>query len=321
MPRPPSDQTSPPASRSAAGQELPSWHVLRYLKRFIPASVTGLLVEFKRRTLSRKFPRGAEFPQSPEDRAAGSSISIIVAIHDAPLVTARCLASLEKFAPEAETILVDDGSLLEATAEVIRRFSSRPGWKVIRHEKALGHTEACRAGARLATRPYLCLLNSDTVVTPWCWRPIRDAFEHDPAIGVAGPSTTYTGNPQALALPEFLSVDLNDSQICAFARQWFAQQANAALADLEWVAGCAFFIRRDLWEQLGGFDPHLPDYGNEIELCRRVAARRLRVVWVRPSYIHHFGRQSYRGAFGDDGIRERIRAAELYSRQKESGKS
>lgn len=59
--------------------------------------------------------------------------------------------------------------------------------------------------------------------------------------------------------------------------------------------GFALFIRRSLWEQAGGFDQRLPDYGNEMELCRRIAEEGYRLVWIRNSYIHHFGQQSYRG--------------------------
>jgi GT2 family glycosyltransferase len=65
--------------------------------------------------------------------------------------------------------------------------------------------------------------------------------------------------------------------------------------DVAWVAGFAFFIRRGLWEQVGGFDQRFPDYGNESDLCRRLAEEGYRRVWIRNSYIHHFGEQSYKG--------------------------
>ena len=42
----------------------------------------------------------------------------------------RCLASLEKYAPESEIILVDDASGLAETLQAILHFSARNGWKV-----------------------------------------------------------------------------------------------------------------------------------------------------------------------------------------------
>ena len=85
-------------------------------------------------------------------------LSVVVPVHDAPAVTRRCLASLEKYAPRAEIIIVDDGSPSGGTKDLLREFIGRNRWKLIRHETPFGHSAACEAGATLSTRPYLCLL-------------------------------------------------------------------------------------------------------------------------------------------------------------------
>ncbi len=262
--------------------------------------------------LNRQLSRHTEHHQSPEDAAASAFMSVIVPVHDAPRTTCRCLASLQRYAPQSEVILVDDGSRLAETSAIIQHFSARNGWNVIHHLKPVGHSLACGAGARVATRPCLCLLNSDTVVTPWCWRMVQEVFEADLQVGAAGPSTSFSGNAQALPDANAFSSYLNDNQICAFAKRLLAVCPRPTTVDLPWVSGFAFFIRRQVWEQLGGFDKRLPDYGNEVELCRRLAEGGFRVVWVRSAYIHHFGQQSYMSVLGAGGIRERVRAAGLY---------
>ena len=266
----------------------------------------------------RHLPRDKEFEQSLEDAQASASLSIDVPVHDAPEVTKRCLMSLQQYAPKAEIILVDDASKLVETKSVIEEFASRNGWILIRHGEAVGHSAACNAGAAVATQPYLCLLNSDTVVTPWCWRLITQAFEDNPNIGVAGPSTSAAGNVQALPLATSACHYLNDSQICEYARRLLEQSTDAILTDLPWVSGFAMFIRRGIWEQLGGFDQNLPDYGNDVELCRRVLGRKYRSVWVPNSYIHHFGSASYSKTIGIQAIAARVRGAKRYIEQKYS---
>lgn len=266
----------------------------------------------------RHLPRPGEFDQSLEDAMASSDLSIIVPVHDAPEVTRRCLTSLQKFAPKAEVILVDDASKLEETKGLLQEFSARNEWRLIRHVEVLGHSAAVGSGASVAMRPYLCFLNSDTVVTPWCWRPIVQAFEADSTIGVAGPSTS-SGGYQTLPLAYSIRHHLTDNQICAFANQLILKPAGDALADVPSVSGFAFFIRRSLWELFGGFDQSLPDYGNEIELCRRAAGAGCRLVWVRSSYIHHFGKASYKDAIGFATILTRIQAAERYIEEKYRG--
>jgi GT2 family glycosyltransferase len=146
---------------------------------------------------------------------------------------------------------------------------------------------------------------------------VKEVFEEDPRIGVAGPSTS-NGNPehQTVPLAYEQSLSWNDSQICAFAKHLLIQCRKPLLMDVTWVSGFAFFIRRSLWEEVGGFDKKLPDYCNEVELCERIARQGHRIVWVRNSYIHHLGAQSYKDTLGGAGIVSQIRAGEIYTRQK-----
>ena len=256
--------------------------------------------------------RAAEFTQPQREIEASRDMSIVVPVKDAPAITRRCLVNLERFAPGAEVIIVDDGSELQATVEVLHDFCGRNQWAYIRHEKSMGHSRSCEAGARIATRPYLCLLNSDTVVTPWGWWAAKDAFESDPNIGVTGPSTSYCGTAQTIGRAMLCRHYWNDSQICAFAEEYVAAVEPRSWVDLPQVGGFAFFIRRGLWKHLGGFDPNLPDYGNEFELCRRILKLGIRVVWTQKSYIHHFGAQSY----GEELSYELSRAAQDYIHKK-----
>ncbi|MGO9577741.1 MAG: glycosyltransferase [Terriglobales bacterium] len=279
------------------------------VKRVLPSILLRRMYEKREQVEKGLASRGW---QAAKDKLASASMSIIVAIHDAPSVTKRCLSSLERYATKSEVILIDDGSRMTETKDLIRGFSGRNGWTAIRNAEARGHSAACEAGARLASRPYLCLLNSDTVATPWCWRTIEQAFDTDARIGVAGPSTSASGNQQTLALAEYCRFDWNESQIYAFAKRQMTARSRPVIVDLPWADGFAFFIRRSLWQELGGFDPNLPDYGNEIDLCKRATNLGHRIVWVRNSYIHHLRHQSYAETIGEHEITSRISAACQY---------
>lgn len=305
----------PSGSRFGRPSRLLTWSTPRFLRRIVHPVVRHCLSWLKVRLLSLDLPRHMEFVQPADEAEASASISIIVPIHDAPAVTRRCLGSLARYAPKSEIILVDDCSVLPETLAVIRDFRVRNGWKALRLEQPVGHSRACQAGARLATRPYLCLLNSDTVVIPWCWRGPKEAFEMDPQVGMVGPSSSLSGNEQQVPLASYCRHYWNDSQICAFARDLVANCPDPRWVDLPWVSGFALFVRRDLWEEMGGFDPNLPDYANEVEFCRRASNLGYRSVWVRNSYIHHLGRQSY-GPEGEETIWPRERAARRYVARK-----
>lgn len=287
-------------------------HLPALLKDALPDSMMSGLRQLKAMMITRGVSRAERFKQSCEDALAATSMSIVVPIHDAPIVLRRCLTSLEKYAQQAEVVLVDDASRMAETRFIIDEFIRRNRWRTIRNESAVGHSKACQIGAELSIRPFLCLLNSDTVVTPWCWRLIREAFEREPAVGVAGPSTSNAGNGQTLPEASRCLAYWTDNQICNFAGSLVSSPEELVNIDLPWISGFAFFIRRPLWERLRGFDENLPDYGNEVELCSRVSRNGYRMVWVRRAYIHHLGTQSYRQIIGDDGINARISAADIY---------
>ena len=139
------------------------------IRGYIPERVKELARRLRAVILSLDL-RTARIPElSERERMASGDFSVIVPIHDAPEVTARCLSSIGRYGGDAEVILVDDGSRQERTVKLIQQTVEEMSWKLIRHDTPLRHSRACEAGGRLATRKYLLFLNSDAILTPWTW--------------------------------------------------------------------------------------------------------------------------------------------------------
>jgi GT2 family glycosyltransferase len=263
------------------------------IRKYIPEPIKEVYRRIRPKILSIGLVSHGTFEQPIDELEASKDMSIIVPIFDSPEFLIRCLNSLEIYASYAEIILVDDGSAMQETLNILEDFHRRKNWPLIRNNNSIGHSRACEAGARFATRPYLCFLNSDTVVTPWSWSAAKHAFETDPRIAVTGPSTSWAFTKQVIREARYCRHYWNDCQIFAFAQKYVKRQKNSKLVDLPEISGFAFFIRRQIWEKFGGFDKKLPDYGNETELCLRLSKSGWRLVWVQNSYIHHFGNLSY----------------------------
>ena len=162
------------------------------VRSMVPLSIREKYRYLRARVLSLGLHGGGNHVLTPEERRASARISVVVAIHDAPEVTDRCLRSLERNGGDAEVILIDDGSKLDRTREVIDQAIARNGWTVSRHATARGHSRSCELGANMAHREYICFLNSDTVVTPFSWAGMVNALQADPRVGVVGPSTSIS---------------------------------------------------------------------------------------------------------------------------------
>ncbi len=267
--------------------------MLAPLRKKLPDPVRKRMRQIRAHFLSFGLSK-KEFVQPKEEEKASADMSVIITYSNTPAaVLKRCLRSVELYACDAEVILVDDGCSITESVQLADEFANRNHWKFVRNDTTLGHSRANEIGAKEATRPYLCLLNSDTVVTPWSWRGAQKAFESDSRIGITGPTTSQTPTPQMDRKAELCRHFWTDSQVFAFAEHCSRRKNSSALVDLPKIGGFAFFIRRSLWEELGGFSLDLPDYGNEFELCHRAAERGWRMVWTPGNYIHHLGQQTY----------------------------
>ncbi|HNY79001.1 MAG: glycosyltransferase [Sedimentisphaerales bacterium] len=264
------------------------------IRGYIPERVKELARRLRAVILSLDL-RTARIPElSERERMASGDFSVIVPIHDAPEVTARCLSSIGRYGGDAEVILVDDGSRQERTVKLIQQTVEEMSWKLIRHDTPLRHSRACEAGGRLATRKYLLFLNSDAILTPWTWCGAWDAFAADPGIALVGPSTSLGTFQVAAPRARHCARYWTNEQVSAFAQKYVRRQPPDALVEVSDLVGFALYIRREVWEQCGGFHPDLPDYGNENELCKRLRRDGARIGWTRASYVHHIGACSIR---------------------------
>ena len=246
------------------------------IRKYIPESIKKRYRLIRAKLLSIGLTLCGTFEQPKDEVEASKDISVVVAIHDSPEVTQRCLESIAKYGANAEIILVDDGSQLQETTDLIQNYEQRNGWIVFKHSTALGHSRSCEAGSRLATRPYLCFLNSDTVVTPWSWRGAKEAFDSDPQIAVTGPTTSCASTKQTVRRAEYCRHYWTNDQICAFTERYISKQPPRSWVDLPAVDGFAFFIRRAIWEEFGGF---------AIEKCLKSSTepeKKTKEAWYEP---------------------------------------
>lgn len=248
--------------------------------------------EFRARILSLDLMKSPPGPQSAEDLEASKEFSVVLPIHDSPDVTMRCIESLNRYAGHAEIILVDDGSRKPETKALLQKSAADRNWLLIAHDKPQRHSRACEHGCRHASRRYLCLLNSDTVITAQVWKEIKKCFEADPRIAVVGPASNHDTFQLASRRACYCGDFWTNNEIYSFAARFVAGQPPASWTAVPGINGFAFFIRKTTWDELGGFHPELPDYGNETELCVRIVKRGLIVAFTRNAYIHHFGSQS-----------------------------
>lgn len=165
----------------------------------------------------------------------------------------------------------------------------RDGVSIVSPGENLGYGAGSNLGARQAKGEALVFLNPDTVVTPGGLAGLVAPLE-DLSVGIV------TARLRLLDDPRTLNSAGNEVHVTgiAWAGAYGAPAASVSeLRDVPFPSGAAMAIRRDLFEELGGFTEELFMYQEDLELGWRVRLRGLRVV-VNPAadvlHDYEFGR-------------------------------
>jgi GT2 family glycosyltransferase/glycosyltransferase involved in cell wall biosynthesis len=209
--------------------------------------------------------------------------SVIVPVHDQLHLTLRCLHALSRSGDRTpfEVVLVDDASS-DATAA---RLSTVPGLRYQRNEANLGFIGSCNAGAARARGEFLVFLNNDTLVQPGWLDALLDTFDRHPFTGLAGSKLVYPdGRLQEAG--GIVHADGRPSNYGRFEDPLDPRFNFVRLAD--YCSGAALAIPRELFKELGGFDPlYTPAYFEDTDLAMRVRARGLAVRYQPASVVVH----------------------------------
>ena len=152
-----------------------------------------------------------------------------------------------------------------------------------------GFAAGCNEGARRASGDALVFLNPDTVAAPGAVEELVRPLE-DPTIGIV------SARLRLLDRPELLNSAGNEVHVTGIA--WAGLYGRPAddvteLRDVAFPTGAAMAVRRELFEELGGFTEELFMYQEDLVLGWRVRLRGLRVVVNPGADVYHeydFGR-------------------------------
>jgi GT2 family glycosyltransferase len=219
---------------------------------------------------------------------SGVRCDLVIPVYNALRSTRACLASVKKFAPSwARVVVVNDASD-EATTAFLK---AQDGIVLLENERNLGFVESANRGLLFSDAPWVCLLNSDTLLTEGALERMVAGCEKDPAIGLATPLSNGAVN---------LSVKLPEGEdVFSFARR-VGRTSPARYPDAVTVVGFCLLVKRDVITSLGVFDTIFGrGYCEETDLHYRARAAGRRCVVADDVWIYH----KHGGSFTDGNER------------------
>lgn len=167
----------------------------------------------------------------------------------------------------------------------------------------LGFAAAVNRAAEQATSSFMVLLNPDAVPLPDCLPRLVDVLRQDSSAALAGPRL-YSGNPESGSQHSATRIapNLITSLIeytCAHrlvGSQWLQRHyfADPGLGrqPCATLQGACLALRRQVFEQLSGFDERFFFYWEDTDLSTRVSNAGHRLVYCPDLACRHEGAQS-----------------------------
>ena len=239
-------------------------------------------------------------------------MSVIIVSFNSEAHLDRCLSAVLR--DDCEVIVVDCDSK-DASVEIVRE--RYPTVRVLELDRNVGYGAGNNDGVALARGEYVLLLNPDA------W-PVGDAIARlatfldlHPRAALVGPRLLNLDGSVELSVRGFPTLWRLATEY--FFLRWFAprtQLLNAFYAanfdhrsqrEAEFVAGAAVLVRRQAFNEVGGFDPAFFMFNDEVDLCRRLSVSGWTVEFTPEAEFIHVGGASTQTIWGDM-YREQLRS-------------
>ena len=159
--------------------------------------------------------------------------------------------------------------------------------RLIVNERALGFAANANKGIAETSAPFVVVANPDTVPRPRAVETLLKFAETHPRAGIVGPQLLFPNGhwqPSRRRFPTVSGTLVRRTPLRALLKpqtrqidHYLLEERPTEAAQSDWMLAAFLLLRREMLDELGGFDPGFRLYGEDIDLCYRAA----RAGWER----------------------------------------
>jgi len=230
-------------------------------------------------------------------------LSVVIVNWNVRELLRRCLVSVLELGAcrlNLETIVVDNASS-DGSVDMLRAEFRQVC--CIANEHNLGFARASNQGLVASQGRYVLFLNPDTEIVGDALATMVRYMDVHAVVGALGPQLRYPDGSVQSSRRRFptLTTALFEStllELCWPNNRWarryrLADRSDGVEQEVDWVVGACLLVRREVLDQVGGFDEGFFMYSEEMDLCRRIQTAGWRVEYLPTAQvIHHEGKSS-----------------------------
>lgn len=219
------------------------------------------------------------------------SVAVVILNWNGKGLLEKFLPSVTAYSQGATVYVADNASTDDSVAFVQQHY---PDVKIIQNTGNYGYAKGYNDALLKVEEDIYALVNSDVEVTEGWLDPVMDLFEADAETAIIQPKILDYKNKShfeyAGAAGGF--IDRLGYPFCR-GRIFDTLEEDKGQYDdnseIFWASGACFFIRKDVYRELGGFDEDFFAHQEEIDLCWRAYNHNYKTRFCYHSVIYHVG--------------------------------
>ena len=203
-------------------------------------------------------------------------LSVIILNHNVRYFLELCVLSVQKATQDldAEIIVIDNNSSDDSCAMMEQRF---PNIKLIENKENSGFPKGNNIAVKEAKGEYICILNPDTVVAEDTFEKVLAFAKNKTDLGIVGCKLIDgTGNflPESkrgiptpwVAFTKIFGLYKLFPKSALFNKYYAQHLDENQTGKVDILVGAFMVMKRDLYNELGGFDENCFMYSDDIDL-------------------------------------------------------
>lgn len=219
------------------------------------------------------------------------TLSIIIVNYNGKKFLNDCFSSIQREIDGSsfEVIMVDNQSVDDSVSYTKQYF---PWVKIIEANSNLGFGKGNNFGVQHAKGEYLLLLNNDTILLN---NPIEliPEFRKNPNIGAIGIKMLNSDNKYTYSFGNFPNME----NLFLMKRLQKMKEQDLLTGNfsknnyiVDWLGGSYILIKKELYQQIGGFDEDYFLYVEDVDFGKRIQnAGKQSYFYPTQSYVHFVG--------------------------------
>lgn len=226
---------------------------------------------------------------------ASPTLSVLIVSYNTREMTLECLRVLTRELPPgiSTEILVVDNASSDGSADAIR--TAFPEVRLSVSARNHGFGAANNLALARARGRYLLLLNTDAFPRPGALAAMVRCLERHADVGVVGPRLFYGDGTRQQSCFRFTTPlyawmeNLGITKLCRRhpALDDYRGWDHASERAVDFVIGACLLLRREVYEQVGGFDERFFMYQEEADWQKRIRQEGWRVVFTPEGEVVH----------------------------------